>query len=190
MHFDRVQWRAGDDYVDAPTCATCHMSAAGKTGTTHDVGARLAWRLATPVPERRPEAERRREAMRSVCARCHDAVFLADHFRQADAFLEEERDGAAAVAQAVLAALVKAGRLTPAPADEPLEEMFLEIWHLAGAQARSGAVMGSAAAVSWDGVREESRRLSRVFLPEARRLAGEELWREIERSVGAGPRSR
>ena len=38
----------------APTCATCHFSGFGGSGTTHDVGDRLTWYLFSPISERRP----------------------------------------------------------------------------------------------------------------------------------------
>lgn len=52
MNLDAESWVAGKDYTAAPTCATCHMGAAGKLPATHDVGMRNAWNLNTPVSER------------------------------------------------------------------------------------------------------------------------------------------
>ncbi|MCF7990570.1 MAG: hypothetical protein K9M02_09015 [Thiohalocapsa sp.] len=52
MNLDSDTWIAGQDYTAAPTCVTCHMGAAGKIPSTHDVGMRNAWNLNTPVSER------------------------------------------------------------------------------------------------------------------------------------------
>jgi hypothetical protein len=52
MALDNDSWIAGKDYVAAPTCVTCHMGAAGKLKTTHDVGMRNVWSLNTPISER------------------------------------------------------------------------------------------------------------------------------------------
>lgn len=52
MNLNAETWVAGKDYTAAPTCATCHMGAAGKLPATHDVGMRNAWNLNTPVSER------------------------------------------------------------------------------------------------------------------------------------------
>ena len=52
MNLHADTWVAGKDYSAAPTCATCHMGAAGKLPATHDVGMRNAWNLNTPVSER------------------------------------------------------------------------------------------------------------------------------------------
>lgn len=52
MNLDSSEWVAGRDYSAAPTCATCHMGAAGKLPATHDVGMRNAWSLNSPVSHR------------------------------------------------------------------------------------------------------------------------------------------
>ncbi|MCG6896750.1 MAG: hypothetical protein LJE61_03715 [Thiocapsa sp.] len=52
MNLDAGEWVAGRDYTAAPTCVTCHMGAAGKLPSTHDVGLRNAWSLNTPVSKR------------------------------------------------------------------------------------------------------------------------------------------
>lgn len=52
MNLDSAEWVAGKDYTAAPTCVTCHMGAAGKLPSTHDVGVRDAWSLNSPVSEK------------------------------------------------------------------------------------------------------------------------------------------
>jgi len=52
MNLDASTWVAGKDYTAAPTCVTCHMGAAGKLPSTHDVGMRNAWSLNSPVSVR------------------------------------------------------------------------------------------------------------------------------------------
>ncbi len=52
MNLGAPEWVAGRDYTAAPTCVTCHMGAAGKLPSTHDVGMRDAWSLNSPVSER------------------------------------------------------------------------------------------------------------------------------------------
>ncbi len=49
LNLDRDVWRAGKDYFSGPTCSSCHMSAAGKQGVTHDVGERISWTLRPPI---------------------------------------------------------------------------------------------------------------------------------------------
>lgn len=52
MNLAAETWVAGKDYSASATCVTCHMGAAGKLPSTHDVGLRSAWRLTGPVSER------------------------------------------------------------------------------------------------------------------------------------------
>jgi hypothetical protein len=49
LGMEKDVWRAGKDYVTGPTCSSCHMSAAGKQGVTHDVGERISWTLRPPI---------------------------------------------------------------------------------------------------------------------------------------------
>jgi hypothetical protein len=49
MKLDADSWRAGKEYFSGPTCASCHMSAAGNQPVTHDVGERISWTLRPPV---------------------------------------------------------------------------------------------------------------------------------------------
>ena len=51
MNLTSDKWVAGKDYAAAPTCVTCHMGAAGKVTSTHDVGMRSAWNLYGAVSE-------------------------------------------------------------------------------------------------------------------------------------------
>ena len=52
MNLDSDKWVAGIDYSAAPTCATCHMSAGGKEGKTHNVGERISWTLRPAVSKK------------------------------------------------------------------------------------------------------------------------------------------
>jgi hydroxylamine dehydrogenase len=52
MNLDSDKWVAGVDYSAAPTCATCHMSAAGTEGKTHNVGERISWTLRPPISKK------------------------------------------------------------------------------------------------------------------------------------------
>jgi cytochrome c553 len=52
MNLESDTWVAGRDYTAAPTCVTCHMGAAGKLPSTHDVGLRNVWSLNAPVSKR------------------------------------------------------------------------------------------------------------------------------------------
>jgi hypothetical protein len=49
MNLESDKWVAGIDYSIAPTCATCHISAAPGVEKTHDVSERLSWNLRDPI---------------------------------------------------------------------------------------------------------------------------------------------
>lgn len=49
MNLDSDKWLAGVDYWAAPTCSTCHMSAAPGIAPTHNVGERISWTLRPPI---------------------------------------------------------------------------------------------------------------------------------------------
>jgi hypothetical protein len=52
MNLESDKWVAGIDYTAAPTCSTCHMSAAPNEASTHNVGERISWTLRPPVSTR------------------------------------------------------------------------------------------------------------------------------------------
>jgi len=52
MNLESDKWVAGVDYSAAPTCATCHMSAAPGEPKTHNVGDRISWTLRPPISEK------------------------------------------------------------------------------------------------------------------------------------------
>lgn len=52
MNLRSDKWVAGVDYSAAPTCASCHMSAAPGEGKTHNVGERISWTLRPPISTR------------------------------------------------------------------------------------------------------------------------------------------
>jgi hypothetical protein len=77
---DSWQWQAEPGTLTvsdfpAPTCAICHFSGFGSSGTTHDVGDRLTWFLFAPISERRPSWEDNLTRMQGVCLECHNQTF-------------------------------------------------------------------------------------------------------------------
>ena len=51
MNLDAKHWVLGEDYTQAPTCATCHMSGHSKNGgkVNHDPSVRLSWTNRPPI---------------------------------------------------------------------------------------------------------------------------------------------
>jgi len=137
----------------APTCATCHMSGFGATGTTHDVGDRLTWYLFAPISERRPSWQDNKVRMQSVCQECHNTEFIDTFYTDADK-LTEAINAWVVESNEVIAPLKEQGLLTDEPFDEPIDFTHFNLWHHWGRTAKFGAWMQGPDYVQWHGAYE------------------------------------
>jgi hypothetical protein len=161
----------------APTCATCHISGFGASGTTHDVGDRLTWFLFAKISEQRPGWADNAVRMQSVCQECHNKNWIDDFYEDADtatmavnAWVEESND--------IMAAVRENDLLTAVPFDEPIDFVDFELWHHWGRTTKFGSWMQGPDYTQWHGAYEvlsdlaELRTLATEKL-EAAGLAGE-----------------
>lgn len=137
----------------APTCATCHMSGFGASGTTHDVGDRLTWYLFAPISERRPAWQDNRTRMQNVCRECHNQEFITEFYEAADAATEQVNEWVRQ-SNEIIAPLKEANLLTSEPFDEPIDFVYFELWHHWGRTAKFGVWMQGADYVQWHGAYE------------------------------------
>ena len=137
----------------APTCATCHFSGFGSSGTTHDAGDRLTWYLFAPISERRPSWQDNRTRMQAVCRECHNETFIDDFYNDADAATEAVND-LVSKSDTIMAPVKAAGLLTEAPFDEPIDYTYFEAWHHWGRTAKFGTWMQGPDYTQWHGVYE------------------------------------
>ena len=137
----------------APTCATCHFSGFGSTGTTHDVGDRLTWYLFAPISQRRDGWQDNMTRMQNVCRACHNENFIKDYYALADTLTEEINSKVTAVTEMVKP-LRDQKLLTDALFDEELEFTQFEHWHHWGRTAKFGAWMQGPDYTQWHGVYE------------------------------------
>ncbi len=137
----------------AATCAVCHMSGFGTTGTTHDVGARLTWYLFAPISERRPAWQDNRARMQGVCLECHNNTFIDDFYRDADKATLAVNDWVEE-SEAIVQPLKAEGLLTSEPFDEPIDFTYFELWHHWGRTAKFGAWMQGPDYTQWHGAYE------------------------------------
>jgi hypothetical protein len=137
----------------APTCATCHMSGFGSSGTTHDVGERLTWYLFASISERRPGWQDNMVRMQNVCRECHNQQFIDALYTDGDA-LVEEINAWVVESNEIIAPLQAGGLLTDAPFDQPIDFTHYELWHHWGRTAKFGAWMQGADYTQWHGAYE------------------------------------
>ncbi len=137
----------------APTCAICHMSGFGTSGTTHDVGDRLTWYLFAPISDRRPSWQDNKVRMQGVCMECHNQEFLDAFYTAADKATERVNEW---VKQSddMIAPLQTQNLLTAAPFDEPIDYTYFELWHHWGRTAKFGAWMQGPDYSQWHGAYE------------------------------------
>ncbi len=145
----------------AATCAICHMSGFGASGTTHDVGDRLTWYLFAPISQRRPGWQDNRTRMQNVCRECHNNNFIETFYADADAatevvnaWVEESNE--------IMAPLKEQGLLTSEPFDEPIDFVYFNLWHHWGRTAKFGVWMQGPDYVQWHGAYEILRDLAEL----------------------------
>ncbi len=137
----------------APTCAICHMSGFGATGTTHDVGDRLTWYLFASVSQQRPAWQDNRVRMQSVCLECHNKQFVTDFYTEADKTTGVVNDWVNE-GNAIMNQLQAKNLLTAAPFDEPIDFTSFELWHHYGRTAKFGVWMNGPDYTQWHGAYE------------------------------------
>lgn len=195
MNLDAKDWVLGEDYSQAPTCATCHMSANTRNGrnVTHDAGQRISWTNRPPVSlamdtdksgevvkESDPEKRRalvthtwqeRRTQMKNVCAHCHTENYVDAFYKQYDDFLVNYNEKFAKPGQKIMAALKEQKLITPKEFDEEIEWTWFYLWHHEGRRARHGASMMAPDYAHWHGMYEVAERFYQQLIPQAREIA-------------------
>jgi hypothetical protein len=194
MKLDGKTWVLGKDYAQAPTCATCHMSANTRNGgkITHDPGERISWTNRPTVslvmdtdadhkvvtetdPEKRAKliadtAEAKRTRMKDVCNHCHTPDYVNSFYKQYDDFVALFNEKFARPGQAIMKSLRDEKLLTPAEFDEEIEWTWYYLWHHEGRRARHGASMMAPDYAHWHGMYEVADRFYMKFIPQAREI--------------------
>ena len=197
MNLDADRWVLGEDYSQAPTCATCHMS--GNTRNdgdiTHDPGERISWTNRPPIslrmdtdvdgnivketdPARRElliadTAEEKRQRMVAGCLHCHTQRYVNAFYEQYDNLLILYNEKFARPGQAIVSALLSEGLLTDTQFDEEIEWTWFFLWHHEGRRARHGASMMAPDYTHWHGMYEVAERFYMELIPQARELIAE-----------------
>jgi len=184
LNLDSAKWVVGEDYSNAPTCATCHLSATKKQPVTHDVGMRISWNN-RPEISIRPEMsdqkmglpganvdwKTRRANMKDVCRNCHQQQWVENFYVQYDSVIDLYHKKFAEPGLA-LYGLAKP-LIRPVQFSNKLDFVWYEIWHHEGRRARHGASMMGPDYTHWHGTYEVAKHFYSEFIPELEQLAAE-----------------
>ncbi|MEW6428286.1 MAG: multiheme c-type cytochrome [Thermodesulfobacteriota bacterium] len=183
LQMERPKWVAGEDYFDAPTCATCHLSATANQPVTHDVGKRLSWDLRAPISVRTRDWQVKLDNMKDVCQACHGNVFVDGFYSQLDRFIDLYNGKFAEPAGAIRSLLMAEEVITKANFDDRIDWIYWELWHHEGRRARHGAAMSGPDYAWWHGIYEVAKHFYTELLPEAKaaceRAGKPEVYEEI-----------
>ncbi len=171
-------WSPGVDFR-GPTCASCHMSGAGKVLTSHDVTERLSWELQAPLTVRPEEFkafpaktnwQTERDKMKDVCIQCHGKKWVDDHYVKMDKVVQEYNDVYFKPAKQMLDDLYAKKLLDDSKFfDERMEVEYYELWHHEGRRARMGAAMMAPDYSWWHGFYECKKRYNN-FMEDGRHM--------------------
>jgi hypothetical protein len=182
------QWVVGEDYAQAPTCATCHLGPVARHGnyagleTTHDVGARISWTLRPKVSVKPAgittadgrvilkDPDGRRTDMKIVCLVCHSDNWIENFYVQYDQAVALYNGKYGRPSLAIHNFLKEQKIIDSVPMNEEMDFLFFELWHHEGRRARHGASMMGPDYVQWHGFYELSRNFYAHFLPLAKEL--------------------
>lgn len=168
MNLSSDSWIVGLDYDAAPTCATCHLSAAGRQPRSHDPSRRLSWDLQSSVSKHTENWREKRGAMREVCKACHGDILIDGHFQRLDGIVNLYNEKFAIPASRVMERLAPARRDGRTPYGQEVDWAWWELTHNGGAHARGGAAMLSPDHTWWQGIYETARVFYTRFVPAVR----------------------
>ncbi len=170
MNMNSDEWVVGVDYTDAPTCATCHISATSKQEVTHNIGTRLSWNLRAAVSFKTEDWKKKRKAMQNVCTTCHNPNYVDNFYDQLDAGVEVYNEKFAKPSKEIIGKLREAGKIDPTPFNEKVEWAYWYLWHHEGRRARTGIAMMGPDYVQWHGFYDIAERFYFELVPEAEHL--------------------
>lgn len=188
MNLDADPWVVGQDYHAAPTCATCHMSAAPDMAATHDVGQRISWTLRPPVSKHKDNWQQKRANMKKVCVNCHGRSFADGHYFQFDAGVRLYNEKFAEPATEIMNMVRDKGLLeTPASFSNDIEWTYWELWHHEGRRARHGMAMMGPDYTWWHGIYEVVKHFYFKLIPQARKYGDSEINAYIDNLLTEDP---
>ena len=188
LNLEKDEWVVGKDYHDAPTCATCHMSATPSQALTHDVGNRISWTLRPPISKYKDDAGKKRLAMQNVCLNCHQQAFVDGHYFQYDAVVKLYNAKFGQPATDIMQ-MVRDKKLleNKAAFSNDIEWEYWELWHHEGRRARMGAAMMGPDYAWWHGIYDVAHNFYFKFIPGVRHYNDPEINAYIDNLFATDP---
>ncbi len=182
MNLESDSWVVGKDYYEAPTCATCHMSATEGQAITHDVGDRISWTLRPPISSYKDNWQKKRGAMKEVCTSCHQGNFVDGHYYQYDALVKLYNEKFAIPATEIYNLVKKKGLLERKDLafGNDIDWEYWELWHHEGRRARMGAAMMGPDYTWWHGIYDVAHNFYFKFIPSVQKLGDPEVNKLID----------
>lgn len=170
LNLGRGSWVAGQDYYEAPTCASCHMGATPGQPVTHDVGSRLSWNLRAPISNHTDDWRKKLAGMKDVCSACHGKPFVTAFYQQLGAAVGLYNDKFAKPAKEIRDILIKQKVINTTNFDDPIDWTYFELWHHEGRRARHGAAMSGPDYAWWHGFYDLAKAFYGKYLPEVKEV--------------------
>ncbi len=188
MNIKSDSWVVGIDYYEAPTCATCHMSATQKQKVTHDVGNRISWTLRPPISKHQENYQQKRNNMKNVCQACHTDNFIDGHFAQFDATVRLYDEKFAKPATDIMN-IINKNKLKHNKANfaNDIDWIYWELWHHEGRRARHGAAMMGPDYTWWHGIYDVIHNFYFEFIPAAKEFNNKEVNDYIDKLMNSDP---
>lgn len=188
MNIDQDDWILGVDYYQAPTCATCHMSATPNQEVTHDVGVRISWTLRPPISKHKDNWQSKRNNMKDVCQSCHQKRFVNGHYYQYDALVLLYNEKFAKPATDIYDMIMQKGlRENKTSFSNEIDWQYWELWHHEGRRARMGASMMAPDYAWWHGIYDVAHNFYFKFIPTAIEIGDKEVRMYIKKLLAEDP---
>jgi hydroxylamine dehydrogenase len=180
-----THWKHGTPVENAPTCVSCHLQDGGGAHTSHNSALRLGRQTREGLSVPRSDGPGR-AAMRQVCAQCHGASMVDEHFRRLDRALDLYNTRLAQPAGEILQ-LLRTSRGGDARAIADAEQAWWELLHRAEIRACAGETPVDADPARWQRVQETGRWFHQRFAPAVRRSGVEGAIRRLDRLIADDP---
>ncbi|MBI5666267.1 MAG: hydroxylamine oxidoreductase [Nitrospirae bacterium] len=187
MNLKSAKWIPGEDYFDAPTCATCHMSATSDMPVSHNIGLRIKWNNRPPQLKLAHESDvkwglasgavtgdMRKANMIKVCVSCHNENFVDAFYTQYEAQLTLYSEKWAKPGEKLFKKATEVLKAVKgkeyAEFAQKIDYTWFELWHHEGRRVRHAASMQAPDYTQWHGNYDLARNWYGSYVPELKEV--------------------